>query len=181
MARNGIFLSYRREDAQYVDKVRDAVRAAGYDDVDAPSEAIPNAASFIGCISTNGYVASELEAAIEQVRSGARDASWLMVVRLGECSIPALPVTGFTTLPEFVVRIDDLESRLGEPAIAKVELDTKADDVMAPDVVVSALKADGEAIAGQTIRSKTEVRKVIADRRADVIGAVVTTKRIRRR
>jgi hypothetical protein len=179
MARNRIFLSYRREDARQAGKVRSAVQAAGYDVDDAP-EAIPNAAFFIACISANGSVPGELKAAIEQVRSGARDASWLMVVRLSDCSIPPLPVTGFTTLPEFVVRIGDLESRLGKPATAGVDLDTEADDVMAPDVVVSALQADGEAIAGQTIRSKTKVRNVVGDRRAAVVGVVVTTKSTRK-
>src|ERR1044071_9025455 len=107
MARSGIFLSYRREDARDVEEVRSAVQAAGYDDVYAPPAAIPNAAFFIACVSANGYVRSELEAAIEQVRSGGRDPSWLMVVRLGECSIPPLPIAGFITLPECVVRIGD--------------------------------------------------------------------------
>ena len=181
MARNEIFLSCRREDARHAGEVRSAVQAAGYDDVDAPPEAIPSAAVFIACISANGYVPSELEAAIEQVRSGARDASWLMVVRLGDCSIPRLPVAGFTTLPEYVVRIGDLESRLGKPAAtAGIDLDTEADDVMAPDVVVSALKADREALHGQTIKSKTKVGKVVADDRASIIGAIVTTKRTRK-
>jgi len=180
MARNGIFLSYRREDAQFVGELRGAVHAAGYDGVDAPPEAIRNAAFFIACISANGYAPSELEAAIEQVRSGARDPSWLMVVRLGECSIPPLPVAGFTTLPEFVVRIGDLESRLGGPATGGIAVDTEVDDVMGPDVVVSGLEADGEAITGQTIRSKTKAGKVVADHRAVVIGAKVTTKRIRK-
>jgi hypothetical protein len=179
MARNGIFLSYRREDAQSADEVRSAVHAAGYDDVDAPPEAILNAVFFIACISENGHVASELEAAIEHVRSGARDTSWLMVVRLGECSIPPLPVARFTTLPEFVVRIGDLESRLGKPATARLDLHTKANDVMAPDAEVFALKADGEAIAGQTIKSKTEVGNVVGDRVA-VVGAVLTQKRTRK-
>lgn len=180
MARNEIFLSCRREDARHADEVRKAVRAAGYDAVDARPEAIPNAVFFIACISANGHVARELEAAIEEVRSGARGTSWLMVVRLGECPIPPLPVTELTTLPEFVVRIRDLESRLGRSATAGLDLDTEADDVMAPDVVVSALEADGEAIAGQTIRSKTKVRNVVGDRRATVVGVVVTTKRTRR-
>lgn len=179
MARNGIFLSYRREDAQAVDEVRNAVQAAGYDDVDAPPAAIRNAAFFIACISANGYVPSELEAAIEQVRSGARDMSWLMVVRLGECSIPSLPVAGFTTLPEFVIRIGDIESRLGGPATARLDLYTKANDVMAPDAEVFALKADEEGIAGQTIKSKTEVGNVVGDRIA-VVGAVLTKKRLRK-
>jgi len=178
--RKGIFLSYRREDAQYVDDVRNAVRAAGYGAVDTPPAAIRNAAFVIACISANGYVAGELEAAIEEVRSGARDASWLMVVRLGECAIPPLPIAGFTTLPELVVRTGDLESRLGTPATPGADLDTEADDVMAPDIVVSALKADGEAIKGQTIKSKTKVRRVVADRRAAVIGVIATTNRARK-
>ena len=99
-----------------------------------------------------------------------------MVVRLGDCSIPALPVTRFTTLPEFVVRIRDLESRLGAPAGARLDLHTKANDVMAPDAEVFALKADEEAIAGQTIRSKTEVGTVVGDCVA-VVGSVLTKKR----
>ena len=177
MARNGIFLSYRREDAQSVDEVRDAVQRAGYDAVDGPPEVIPNAAFFIACISANGYVGSELEAAIELVRSGARDAAWLMVVRLGECSIPELPVTRFITLPEFVVRICDLERRLGAPAGARVDLYTKANDVMAPRAEVFGLKADAEAIAGQNITSKTEVGNVVGDHVA-VVGSDLTTRRV---
>ncbi|HEX6100448.1 MAG TPA: toll/interleukin-1 receptor domain-containing protein [Thermoanaerobaculia bacterium] len=175
MAGNGIFLSYRREDGRYVDGVRNAVRAAGYVDIDATLAAIRSAAFFIGCISANGYVASELEAAIEEVRSGARDASWLMVVRLGECPIPHLPVTGFTTLPEFVVRIGDLEGRLGKLATTRLNLRTKANDVMAPEAEVFALKADEDAIAGQTIKAETEVRNVVGDNVA-VVGSVLTKK-----
>jgi hypothetical protein len=180
MASTDIFLSYRREDAPFVDDVRNAVRSAGYSAVDTPPEAIRNAAFLIACISANGYVSDELDAAIEEVRSGARDPSWLMVMRLGECSIPPLPVTGFTTLPELVVRLGDLESRLGRPPAVGIDVDIEADDVMAPDIVVSALQADGEAIIGQTIRSKTKVRNVVADRRAAVIGTVITTKRSRK-
>lgn len=179
MARNAIFLSYRREDAGSVEEIRDAVQAAGYDDVHAPPEAIRNAAFFIACVSANGYVASEVELAIEQVRSGARDASWLMVVRLGECSIPALPVAGFATLPEFVIRLGDLGSRLGAPATARLDLHTKANDVMAPDARVFALNADEEAIAGLTVQSRTEVGNVVGDRVA-VVGAVLTKKRTRK-
>jgi hypothetical protein len=180
MARNGIFLSYRREDAQDVGEVRSAVHAAGYDDVSAPQEAIRHAAAFIACISANGHVARELEAAIEQVRSGARDPSWLMVLRLGECPIPPLPVAGLTTLPEFVVRIDDLERRLGKPATGRLDLHTKANEVMAPRAEVFALKADQDAIAGQTIKSETEVGKVVADDVA-AVGAVLTKTRPRKR
>jgi hypothetical protein len=176
MARIGVYLSCRPEDAPYANEVRNAVHAAGYDHVDTPSTAITSAAFFISCISSNGYVSRELETAIEQVRSGARDPSWLMVVRLGDCSIPPLPVAGFTTLPEFVVRIGALESRLGKPAAAaRVDLHTKATDVMAPKAEVFALKADRDAIAGQNIHSTTEVDKVVGDCVA-IVGAVITTR-----
>lgn len=164
MQREKVFLSYRREDAPQVASLRETVKAAGYEPVDAPPSAILHASYFIACVSTHGHVDGELQLAIEQLRSGQRGASWLKIVPLREAAAVEFPAAGYPALPESTGRLD---------------LHTEAGDVQAPTAEVFALKADQDAIEGQHVRSYTKVGNVTGDNAA-VVGVVLTGTRKRR-
>lgn len=163
MAKEEVFLSYRREDTELIQPVRRAVQSAGFTPIGAddkrPSVAIPQSAYFIACFTANGHADSELQIAVEQVQAGAHDASWLLLVRLADASIP-----GADSLPGCVVRLADLRDHIA-PAMgdARVESRVKAGRVMGKHVNVVGVQGSAAGIRGQHVSSHTEVGDVTGD------------------
>ncbi|HEX6100433.1 MAG TPA: toll/interleukin-1 receptor domain-containing protein [Thermoanaerobaculia bacterium] len=174
MAKEEVFLSYRREDTELIQPVRRAVQSAGFTPIGAddkrPSVAIPQSAYFVACFSANGHVDSELQIAVEQVQSGARDASWLLVVRLADA-----PIHGVGSLPGYVVRLADLRDHIA-PATgdARVESRVEAGRAMGKRVQVVGVKGSAAGIRGQNVNSHTKVDVVTGDEDVLIGGVIIT-------
>ena len=174
MAKEEIFLSYRREDTELIPPVRRAVQSAGFIPIDAgdkrPSVGIPQSAYFIACFSTEGPADSELQIALEQVQSGARDASWLLLVRLTDA-----PIRGVGSLPGCVVRLADIRDYIAPvTGDARVESRVKVGRTMGRHVKVAGVEGSAAGIRGQIVNSHTEVDNVIGDEDVFIGGIVVT-------
>lgn len=120
-----VFVSYVREDARRVDRLHEALEAAGIrvwrDTADLwPGQdwrlnirrAITDGAlAFLVCFSQEGlsrsasYQNEELTVAIEQLRMRPHDASWLIPIRLDVCEIPDRDIGGNRTLQD-LQRVD---------------------------------------------------------------------------
>jgi hypothetical protein len=174
MAKEEVFVSYRREDTELIKPVRRAVQSAGFTPITAddkrPSVAIPQSAYFIACFSANGHADNELQIAVEQVQSGARDGSWLLLVRLTDA-----PIRGVDSLPGSVVRLADLRDHIA-PATgdARVESHVKADRAMGKRVKVVGVQGSAAGIHGQNVNSHTELGAVTGDEDVFIGGVVIT-------
>lgn len=164
------FLSCRGEDAPLSERVRRALAGARWTIVD-DKEAISSAGLFVACVSTGGYVAEELEIAIETLQRLERDRAWLMVVRLDACDVPALPITVKVTLQDLVVDLDDIPIRLAQRQSRRsVISETDAERIMASRGVIVGTQVSDEA--GGELQSKTTYREVVIDHDITFIGTV---------
>ncbi|HYC87802.1 MAG TPA: hypothetical protein VEO54_01205 [Thermoanaerobaculia bacterium] len=145
MAKKEVFLSYRREDTELIQPVRCA-------------------------FSANGHADSELQIAVEQVQARARDASWLLLVRLTDA-----PIRGVDSLPGCVVRLADLRDYIAPaPGDARVESRLKAGRVMGKHVKVVGVQGSAADIDGQNVNSHTEMGDVTGDEGVFIGGVVIT-------
>ncbi|MFE6255857.1 toll/interleukin-1 receptor domain-containing protein [Agromyces sp. NPDC057865] len=126
MAGDYVFLSYIREDKEYVDELQMALEAAGFtvwrDTKDLwPGEnwelkireAIREGSLvFLACFSSaladrkKSYQFAELSIAAEEYRIRPVDSSWLMTVRFDECEIPPIDLGAGRTLDGTIHRLD---------------------------------------------------------------------------
>jgi hypothetical protein len=175
MSDQTVFLSYRPEDATLIQPVRRAITAAQLviadrEDPRGIEDAISGAGLFVGCVSAGGYATEELQIAIAKLQGLERIRSWLMVVRLEDCDVPALPITAKLTLRDFVVDVDAIERRLRPKARAgKLEVDTKAAGVQAENAIVYGAVVNG--LGGGDYAIKTDVGTVTGDKTALIVGA----------
>ena len=127
------FISYVREDARRVDRLQQALEAAGIpvwrDTADLwpgedwrakiRAEITANALVFIACFSrasvarARSFQNEELAIAVEQVRLRRPDDPWLIPVRLEECEIPDYDLGGGRSLAS-IQRVDLFGEHSGE-------------------------------------------------------------------
>lgn len=176
MSAQTVFLSYRPEDATLTQAVQRALSTAQLVIVDREDprgieNAISDAGLFVGCVSAGGYAAEELQIAIAKLQGLERNRSWLIVVRLEDCDVPALPITAKFTLRDFVVDADAIVRRLSPKETAgKLVAETKAAGVQAGEdaIVIGAMVNE---LGGGDYTIKTDAGTVTGDKTALVIGA----------
>jgi hypothetical protein len=126
MTTKHVFLSYLREDKERVDELQAALQEAGYavwrDTKDLwPGEnwetkirdaIIDGSMVFLAVFSSSlelrerSYQYAELTIAAEQYKLRPPDTSWLMTVRLDDCSIPSTDLGGGRYLDRTIHRVD---------------------------------------------------------------------------
>jgi hypothetical protein len=119
MPKTHVFVSYVREDRERVDRLADALRAAGVEVwvdrgalepgqywKDAIRKAIGSGAFFLACFSKavavrdETYMNEELAIAVEKLRSISRDRAWFIPVLLDDVRIPDRPISSHETLAD---------------------------------------------------------------------------------
>lgn len=181
MSDQTVFLSYRPEDAALIQPVQRALTAAQLVIVDREDprgieDAISGAGLFVGCVSAGGYAAEELQIAIAKLQRLERNRSWLIVVRLEDCDVPALPITAKLTLRDFVDDVDAIERRLRPREMAgKLEVETKAAGVQAEEAIVFGAWVNGPGGGDHAI--KTDVGTVTGDKTALIVGAKIDNRK----
>jgi CheY-like chemotaxis protein len=114
---SSVFISYVREDSKAIDRLTGDLRHArirfwldrknlrgGQRWKPAIRDAIQAGSAVIVCFSTNyssrskTYMNEELTQIIDELRSRPAEKSWLIPVRLNDCTIPALSISGHETL-----------------------------------------------------------------------------------
>ena len=177
MSDQTVFLSYRPEDATLIQPVRRAITAAQLliadrEDPRGIEDAISGAGLFVGCVSAGGYATEELQIAIAKLQRLERIRSWLMVVRLEDCDVPALPITAKLTLRDFVDDVDTIERRLRPKEIdGKLEVQTKVEAVQTEEATVYGAIVNG--LCGGNHAIKTDVGTVTGDKSVLIVGAKI--------
>lgn len=172
-----VFLSCRDADAALTAPVRRALEAAQMTIVQY-RDAIQDAELFVACASASGYVSEELDLAIEMLQRLERDRSWLLVVPVEECEIPALPITPKVTLRDLVVSLGELAHRLASrPEPGTLVSETEIKRVMGSrGTLVGTEVSDGSA---GDVHSKTTYGEVTMDIEVIVVGTSIGKKRRR--
>jgi hypothetical protein len=177
MSAQTVFLSYRPEDATLTQPVQRALTTAQLVIVDREDprgieNAISDAGLFVGCVSAGGYAAEELQIAIAKLQGLERNRSWLIVVRLEDCDVPALPITPKFTLRDFLDDVDAIVRRLSPKEMAgKLVAETKAAGVQTEDAIVIGAVVNG--LGGGDYTIKTDVGTVTGDKTALIVGAKI--------
>ncbi|HYC92752.1 MAG TPA: hypothetical protein VEO54_26320 [Thermoanaerobaculia bacterium] len=167
MSMGDVYLSFNPEQAPRVRTIRAALESADFTVREHDVDAIDDAVFFIACAAND-----ELQRALERVRSGARDRSWLVVLPLDGAESPAGAQDG--------TRVSGLGGMMSHvTSRGPVHGDAQVRNVHGPKAEIHGVIGDGEAMRGENVHGSVGAGDIVVDRTVVITGVTMTSRKRR--